>query len=172
MTQLRPSTSNFIISGAADIIVAGNSQYLGNFARSTLPLHESNLPSNISETAEPSSTSELASSKKAVEAIWRIRTKKTKDAKPVPFQTMLNAQEFLEKLSVHFSTAPEVDIVPDGDLTLEWETSKGSLTVLMDERQIYFYSKSMNGKRRKGAEPWDATIPREVLDILGNLLSE
>ena len=172
MTQLKPSTCNFVISGAADVFVAGNSKIVCNVTRSTMPLQESTWRLGSIETADPTLTDEFSESKREIESLWRARTKKTREAKPIPFQTLINAQDFLEKLSVHCPNSPEINSMPDGDVTFDWETDKGNLSVLIDERTVYFYAKSKNGKRRKGADTWERTIPREVLNLLSTLYSK
>ena len=82
---------------------------------------------------------------------------------------MENAREWLEMLSLHSASAPEVSSYPNGEIGFDWHTDKGALSILLDERNIYFYSKTRNGKRRKGFEVWTKTIPQEILDKLGAL---
>jgi hypothetical protein len=169
MPQSQHSTLNIIGSLPADFIITGDAQILSRPSRSTLSFQVLGSGSaTITKTAEPFSNNAFSGSLKQVETLWQKSSAKS-TSKPIHYQTMLNAQELLRDLSFHYSDIPEVEGYPDGEICFDWSTDKGTLSVLVDEKNVYWYAKSRNGKRRKGSDSWDSTVPREILNLLGNL---
>lgn len=104
-----------------------------------------------------------------VQEVWRERIEINHESKPVSYQTYSNALDFLKAIFLHTELEPEVSSFPDGELVFDWETKLGKISVMIDDKSIFYFSKTRNDRRRKGSDAWSGTIPNEILEIIANL---
>ncbi len=105
-----------------------------------------------------------------IESVWRKYYKNKDTVKSIGYQTKENAELFYKLISLHTTVEPDVAGYPNGEIGFDWESEKGTISVLIDEKKIYFYALSKSGKRRKGSEVWGKAVPVEILKYLGDFL--
>lgn len=171
MTQLQALTSesNIVVILPMDIASSGAVRIANPDRMTAAPKQARNF--NFGGSAIPIAAIHMHGAIKEVEGLWRERITASREAKPVSYKALANAQQFLENIGLHTSESPDVTGFPNGEIGLEWFSDAGSLKVLIDDRNSYWFYESKHGRRRKGAEPWEATIPREVLDALHKLFA-
>jgi len=172
MAQLKVSTIRSFGSEPKDFVVTGNANIVGPLVRATVSLGPlSTFSPDLLSTAEPVSQDAISEPIKEAEQIWRSRVKASRETKPVTYRTLLNGQDFLRNIARHYSDNPEVSVFPDGELCFEWKTEKGSIDVLVDEKDIYWVQKSRNDKRRKGSDSAGTAIPRDLLTLFESIFA-
>lgn len=165
MSALRVSTSdNIVVRVPIGFVQPGLNGTA--FLPSSQPIIQGLTSITVSffESIESSSTA------KKIEAIWRKYYKNKANVKPIDYQTKRNAELFYKLIALHTSAEPDTSGFPNGEIGFDWESKKGTLSVLIDEKKIYFYAESANGKRRKGSEVWSNTVPIEILKYIEDFI--
>lgn len=171
MTALIASMDNLVLRLPRNVIYIGKkSEGQDNTGTSVIPIRISTPDVASSNTISFFKIIESSATIKKIDSIWR-KYYQQKDINPINIQTKENAESFYKQISIHTSAEPETSGYPNGEIGFDWETDHGSLSILIDEKNIYFYHQSKNGRRRKGFDSWSGAVPLEVLQHLNSVLN-
>jgi hypothetical protein len=133
---------------------------------------ESRVPMvQISNSSVLASSSRFHDAELEINELWSDSVHQDEKGKTVTNVSRVTAIKVLNSLPLDILTAPEVNTLPSGSITLDWEGHGGDVTLIVSGQFVDLAVRHKSGRRTADRSRFEDTLPAEYISSLKKVIS-